>query len=72
MKTNQSEIARQAGISNSFFSLILSGERNAPYFTAVKIAGVVGCNPTLFCRFFGTAEQRQAAVAEYIQRVSET
>lgn len=69
MKTNQSEIAEKAGISRSFFSLILQGKRNAPYLTALKLAEQTDSNPAIWHLGGGTPKQRQAAVAAYKSKI---
>ena len=58
---NQAQIARKAGITPSFLSYVLSGQRTPSWETAQRLAEATGTDPLLWIS--GVPEARRAIVA---------
>ncbi len=64
-KINQYDIAKAAGISGSYFSQLLAGDRHATYLTGCRLAQEIGGNPVVWCKGGGSAKDRVSAVYEF-------
>ena len=61
MKITQREIAETLEISESQFSLVLSGKRHLEYKTALRLVKLIPSDPIIWIKGGGTAKQRGRA-----------
>lgn len=65
MKLTQREIADVLKISESQFSLVLSGNRHLEYLAAVQLSNLIPSSPIIWIKGGGTSEQRRRAYFEH-------
>lgn len=67
---NQNKAARALGFKKSFFSRLISGQRNLRYPAAKKLSAKLNCKPELFLLGGGTPAERRRVIEIAVQNAT--